>query len=63
MKLCQAQVPSESTDLQMENTSLSRGFIRSVCNLQKILIITTETSKCEDKPEYSKITMTEKATT
>jgi hypothetical protein len=30
MKLYQVQIPSESTDLQVENASLSRGFIGSV---------------------------------
>jgi hypothetical protein len=34
MKLYQV----ESTDLQRENASLSRGFIGSVCNLQKYSI-------------------------
>ena len=38
MKLYQVQIPSESTDLQMENVSLSRGLIGSVCNLQKYSI-------------------------
>ena len=38
MKLYQVQIPSESTDLQMENASLSSGFIGSVRNLQKYSI-------------------------